>query len=410
MPPSSRLLTRRQWLGHATCAGVAGGMMLRGTAKDGVVEIPPQTMPAYLESYRDPAFGSRVTRITGEPGSRIRNVGGKWAEVARHRYSKIPAWNADQSLLLLGRHDGLPGGLFLDGSTYEPLFGQARSPGTEETWHPKKPEVMFFTKDDLLGEWQVRTDAIKILATFPGYSGLHFGPWEGNFSRDGGRVVLTGKCKKSPVAFAYDLASGKKWPDIWLKGTEVDWVSISPSGRYVVLNGAVSSKRGDQTQVYDLEGSKIGPLWEEYGRPSHYDMSFDSEGEEVAVGVSKSKPDDGRVISRRLRDGRVTVLTSGGYASHASARNVGLPGWAFVTYQHSGPDWEPYWNEVVMVKLDGSQKVRRIAQLRTELTDYLTESHAVPSPDGRRVLWCSNWGAASGRPIASFVAEVPPLD
>jgi hypothetical protein len=126
----------------------------------------------------------------------------------------------------------------------------------------------------------------------------------------------------------------------------------------------------------------------------------------VAVGVSKSEPDEGRVIMRRLKDGRVTVLTSGGYASHTSARNVGLPGWVFVTYQHIGPGWPPYWGEVVMVKLDGSLTVRRIAHLRTNHRDYLTESHAVPSPDGRRVLWCSNWGAKSARPIATFVAEV----
>ncbi len=387
---------------------MAGDAGLKAAAQDGIVEAVPRGMPAYMASYRDPAFGSRVTRITGEPGSRIPKVDGKWAEVARHRYSKVPAWNADQSLLLLGRHAGRPEWLFLDGATYEPLFGQENSPGTEETWHPKKPEVMFFVKGDALGEWDVRAGTTTTLATFPGYADLHFGPWEGNFSRDGGRVVLTGKRGKVPVAFAYEVASGKRWPDIPLKGMEVDWVSISPSGQYVVLNGGITPKRRDQTQVYDLEGRKAGPLWEEYGRPSHYDMTFDHEGEEVAVGVSKSKPDDGRVISRRLRDGRVTVLTSGGYASHASARNVGLPGWVFVTCQHSGPDWPPYWNEVVMVKLDGSQTVRRIAHLRTRLTDYLTESHAVPSPDGRRVLWCSNWGVAAGRPIASFVAEVPP--
>lgn len=363
-------------------------------------------MPGYLESYVDPAFGSKVTRITGEPGSAIRKLNSTWAKIARHRYSKIPAWNCDASLLLLGRHQGRPPLLFLDGVNYQPLFGHDDSPGTEETWHPQKPDVMFFVKDNALGEWNVRTNAITTLATFPGYTDLHFGPWEGNFTRDGGRVVLTGKHGRVPVAFAYDLVKARQWPDLPLKSINVDWVSISPSGNYMVLNGGISAKDGDQTQVYDLDGSKVGPLWEEYGRPSHYDLTFDSDGEEVAVGVSKSDPDDGRVILRRLRDGRVTVLTSGGYASHASARNVGLPGWAFITYQQRGPDWPPYWDEVVMVKLDGSLTVRRIAQLRTRLTDYETEAHAVPSPDGRRVLWCSNWEAGKGKPIATFVAEV----
>jgi hypothetical protein len=60
----------------------------------------------------------------------------------------------------------------------------------------------------------------------------------------------------------------------------------------------------------------------------------------------------------------------------------------------------------VAVKLDGSQTVERIAHLHTNRTDYLTEAHAVPSPDGRRVLWASDWESATGRPIGAYVAEV----
>ncbi len=410
MSAESSWVTRRRWLCRAASAGAAvAGVGLPGPSlvADEPAAVPPLPLPGYLESCLDPAFGSRITRITGKPGTPIPGVaGGLWAEVARHRYSKVPAWNCNQSLLLLGRHQERPSGLFLDGSTYQPLFGGDNSPGTEETWHPKDPDVMFFVKAGVLGEWNVRAGVTTVIATFSRHEDLHFGPWEGNFSRDGTRVVLTGLRDGRPAAFAYDLAEGRAWPDLPLKDCKVDWLSISPSGRYMVLNGAVTSKRGDQTQVFDLDGKKVGPLWEEYGRPSHYDLTLDHEGEEVAVGVSKSEPDEGRVIMRRLKDGRVTVLTSGGYASHTSARNVGLPGWVFVTYQHIGPGWPPYWGEVVMVKLDGSRTVRRIAHLRTNHRDYLTESHAVPSPDGRRVLWCSNWGAKSARPIATFVAEV----
>ena len=175
----------------------------------------------------------------------------------------------------------------------------------------------------------------------------------------------------------------------------------------MVLNGKLQGENGDQTQVYDLEGNKVGQLWEEYGRPSHYDLAIDEEGDDVAVGVSKSNPDDGRVIKRRLKDGKITVLTSGGYASHVSARNVRRPGWAYVTYQLRGPTWPPFWDEVIAVKLDGSMKVERIAHLHTNRTDYLTEAHAVPSPNGNLVLWASAWEAESGRPIAAYVAKRP---
>jgi len=366
---------------------------------------PKISAPGYLESYVDPVFKTTVTRITGIPGSGIPNLNGQWAAIARHHYSKDAAWNCDQSLLFLERHQGHPGALFLDGTTYQPLFAR-QEPGTETRWHPKKPGIMVYVKDNLIGFWDVREDTTRTVTNFPGYSGFHIGPWEGNLSRDGRRLVVEGRKGKDHIAFAYDFEEGRKYPDVLLNEVaDVDWISISASGNYLVLNGQIQGRTSDQTQVYDLQGNKIGNLWEQHGRPSHYDLTLDENGDDIAVGSSRSGPDDGRVIKRRLVDGQVTVLTSGGYASHTSARNVNRPGWVYVTYQHHGPTWPPYWDEVDAVKLDGSLTVERIARLHTKRTDYLTESHAVPSPDGNRVLWASDWEAASGRPIFTLVAQ-----
>lgn len=375
-----------------------------GTA-DQPVEMPKPPQPGYLESYTDPVFGSQITRITGDPGTPIPNLDAKWDVVARHHYSKNAAWNCDGSLLCLARHHGFPSVLFLDGRTYQPLFGRNDTPGAEDRWHPAKPDTMVYVKDSAIGLWNVRENKAEVLATFKDYAKLHIGPWEGNLSRDGRLIVVTGAKAGKPVAFAYDLILGKKWPDLDLGGIDVDWASVSASGRFAVVNGRFNSTKGDQTQVYDLDAKKIGELWPEYGRPTHYDLTFDENGDDIAVGVSKSKPNDGRIIKRRLRDGKVTVLTSGGYASHTSARNVKRPGWVYVTYQHRGPTWPPYWDEVVAVKLDGSMTVERIAHMHTKGTDYLSEAHAVPSPDGKRVLWASNWELPSGRPVGAYVAE-----
>jgi hypothetical protein len=368
-------------------------------------EIPQVSEPDYLKSYVDPMFKTTVTRITGVSGSDIPNINGKWAAIARHHYSKDAAWNCDQSILFLERHQGNPSALFLDGTTYQPLYGR-KEPGTETRWHPKKPGIMVFVKDNLIGYWDVRQDTTQIAVGFSGYSDFHIGPWEGNLSRDGRRIVIEGRKGKDHIAFAYDFEEGRKYPDLILNDvSDVDWVSISASGNYIVLNGQIQGQTSDQTQVYDLAGNKVGSLWEQHGRPSHYDLTIDEGGDDIAVGSSRSGADDGRVIKRRLSDGKVTVLTPGGYASHTSTRNVNRPGWAYVTYQHRGPTWPPYWDEVDAVKLDGSMMVERIAKLHTKRTDYLTESHAVPSPDGNRVLWASDWEAASGRPIFTLVAQ-----
>jgi len=169
-----------------------------------------------------------------------------------------------------------------------------------------------------IGTWNVREDTTEIVAEIgEPYSDFHIGPWEGNLSHDGRWIVVVARKDGSQIAFAYDLENRKKYPDLLLDGVTVDWVSISASGKHVVLNGQIKGETGDQTQIYDLEGKKVGRLWGEYGRPSHYDLTVDADGEDIAVGVSKFKPEDGRVIKRRLRDGKVTVLTEGGYCCAA---------------------------------------------------------------------------------------------
>ena len=370
-----------------------------------VKDIPAIRKPAYLGSYVDPVFGTKVTRITGNPDADIPNINGIWAKVARHHYSKDTAWNCDQSLLYLAIHQGRPNRLFLDGENYAVRFARHNRPGRDMRWHPQRPDIMVYVRDNAIGYWDVRKDTTEVIATFPGYCEFRIGPGEGNLSIDGRLIVVVGKKGENRIAFAYDLEKKHKYPDLILNDVRVDWVSVSASGRYVVLCGRINSERGDQTQVYDLKGSKVTELWEKYGRPSHYDLTIDENGDDIAVGVSKSKPDVGRVIKRRLRDGKVTVLTSGGYAGHTSTRNVRRPGWAYVTYQGRGSAWPPYWDEVVAVKLDGSMTAERIAHLHTKRIDYLTEAHAVPSPDGKRVLWASNWESANGRPIGTYVAD-----
>lgn len=369
-----------------------------------VKDIPAIRKPAYLESYVDPVFGTKVTRITGNPDADIPNVNGKWAKVARHHYSKDAAWNCDQTLLCLGKHQGRPNKVFLDGENYAVRFTRHGGPGREIRWHPQRPDIMVYVRDNAIGYWDVRKDTTEVIVTFPGYCEFRIGPWEGNLSLDGRLIVVVGMKGENRIAFAYDIEQKQKYPDLVLNDVTIDWVSVSASGKYIVLNGEIDGGK-DRTQVYDLAGNKTTKLWKKYGRPSHYDMTIDENGDDIAVGVSKSKPDVGRVIKRRLRDGKVTVLTSGGYAGHTSTRNVRRPGWAYVTYQGRGSAWPPYWDEVVAVKLDGSMTAERIAHLHTKRIDYLTEAHAVPSPDGKRVLWASNWESANGRPIGTYVAD-----
>ncbi len=177
---------------------------------------------------------------------------------------------------MLGRHHGFPSLLFLDGTSYQPLFGRNDPPGVERRWLPADPAGMVFTEDDMIGYWDVASDAREIVVRLgDGYSDFHIGPWEGDLSRDGRFVAVVGQKGGRHVAFAYDLHARRKHPDLVLDGIGVDWVSVSASGRYIVLNGAVDGGGSDQTRVFDLDGRPVGKPWSESGRPSHYDLTLD---------------------------------------------------------------------------------------------------------------------------------------
>ena len=65
--------------------------------------------------------------------------------------------------------------------------------------------------------------------------------------------------------------------------------------------------------------------------------------------------------------------------------------------------------EIYAVKLDGSQGVQRFGRHRSNNTDYEAAAFAVPSPDGKRVAFRSNWGASSGRPVQTYVLDARQL-
>src|SRR5205823_4229631 len=80
---------------------------------------------------------------------------------------------------------------------------------------------------------------------------------------------------------------------------------------------------------------------------------------------------------------------------HISMRSIDRPGWAYVDYFQE--DGKRFSDEVVAVKLDGSKAVQRFAHKHSVFDKcYRCESHPAPSPDGRRILFASNWAEHCG--------------
>ena len=376
-------------------------------ARTRTVVTPSMPYPGYLEAVTDAAFGTPFTRVT-DPGETILPGTSCKPAYCTHRYSSSQAWNADQSLLLIV--NGCSGFCFLDGSTYVPLFH--RTVPNECEWHPVDPALMICVSGNEVYTWNPRSDIRTAVYAFTQYNNLQFGPYKGNPSRDGTRLVVRATNGQGElVAFAYDISAQRKYPDIKLTNLSGrnGYCTISPSGRYVFCANTTSDGT-DTAYVFTVDGVQL-QHWTEHHRPGHGDMTIDADGSDVYVGISKASPDRYHIIKRRLVDGAVTDLAPYGEGQHASIRNINRPGWVFVTYAGAFPAFAvqlggtPFFQEVIALRIDGSGELRRIIQTHNIKYDYWNESHASPSPDGSQIIWSSNWGHAGG-PVADFVARL----
>ena len=65
-----------------------------------------------------------------------------------------------------------------------------------------------------------------------------------------------------------------------------------------------------------------------------------------------------------------------------------------------------YSDELLAIKLDKSKTVRQLVYMHTNNTDYIAQSHSVPSPNGKRVIFGSNWEVDRGRPVHTYVVDI----
>ncbi len=437
--------------------GAAGAAVLSlslGLAAIAACASPPvrDARPAYLANGADTVTGCRVTRVSGNPGEPLQGaVHGVWGTDSRHHYSKDQPWNADGSLLAIeNRGGGEPTVVLLDGNTYQPLHGRTAYKLAEFRWHPRRANIQIGLRApdslvwyDPIAERVVRGWKLPIRP-------IGIGLGEGNTSDDGRFLALANRdsivivdMDPQPPNVAYADGNRRFGPVYAVGACSLDVAapeafdmgnaSVSSSGHYVDLKfgGRSGDSTADAHRIYEVDSTTLAlkphtmadaslRCGSFQARPNgwifptkHADLArdpFDGDEDVIIGGRSCPGSDLGRVVMVRLRDGKVTALTDPhGEASvwHVSTRNLQRPGWAYVTYLTM--PGKRYSGQIVAVKLDGSLTVEPITSHHSVSAKcYRCEAQAVPSPDGRRVMFASNWAEdcpeCAGE-ISAFVAD-----
>lgn len=411
----------------ATSEGKSGGAAVTVTAgtsgascslvTDWSVRTQPAlAKPGYLQPITEPTFGTRLVRISGDPGTPIGGgVSGTWPSTARHEYSKVQAWSADGKLLALTKMSGAvgPGGqLYLDGDTYQPLLARTH-PGPEARWHPTLPDVMIYVASNgSIGHWNVRTNTSTLKFTTTAYSNAYMGNYEGNPSFDG-RYILVNATRNSDgraVVYVVDISAGTKTADTdvlaqgFATAADMDFAGVSASGNYFMLWGKINGV-AQAAKIFTRDGALV-QTWTDF-RVGHLDLGYDAAGNEVMFTAAASGTNGKKFLARRLDNGAVTLVSPAiSYDWHASTKNYGRGGWGYGdTGDRTGTALD---GQVYALKLDGSMTVERLAFHRSTSSSYDAQPQASVSPDGRRVIFASDWGVAGG-PVQTYVVDTRPL-
>jgi hypothetical protein len=269
--------------------------------------------------------------------------------------------------------------------------------------------AVYLNGSGAVGHWNVRTNTSTTKVSAPsGYSGAELGPSEGNLSADG-RYLAAKMVRSSDghlVAQAVDIDGGTRGAVIDLTAaniSDLDWVSISAGGGYVVAYGVIDGAK-QRTKVWSRDGTAVG-YWQDYTF-GHYDLGVDPSGNEVAFGAVGQSPYSHHFIARRLDTGTIKDLTGAVTSFNWHATTRGQAGWGYAaTNDKTGYALD---GEIYGVKLDGSFTIQRYAHHRTNNVDYDSAPFPTPSPDGKRVVFASNW-ESTGRPVQTYVVDVRPI-
>jgi len=384
--------------------------LLQGKASMPVVA---RTLPAKGEYFTEPDFGSRMIRITDvakDFGSRV----------AVPLYSTMPAWNADESLLLLYVTMPERGHALFDGHTYRFVRMLDIAPADVEQvyWDPKDPDVLWYLYD-----WEQSGQSLRQLIRYHVRAGRKEVVHRfANCDRPYGDQINGGgdpqynswdnklwglRCRRGyPLgdAFSFRLDTGRESARVTMR--DVTPVAC-PSGQCLWMPSEKASALLDPdtlavTRRLALDGGE------------HGDLGLDRTGEDFFASSQYDGANVGSVVVEFLRSGRILPLISprSGYpyppsGTHISAVAFDAPGWLAVSIV--GRATGGLLDSEVLLADVNSGAVCRLGHHRSLGSDgpngYWAEPHVTISPHATRAVFASDWNG--GAAVDTYVVETP---
>jgi hypothetical protein len=359
--------------------------------------------PPAGEIYTDERFKTSINRVSD--ATRIRDVaaGSGHVPFVAVEYSTMSPFNQDNSRLLLqhGSYFGLYDGSrkFLKNLPFEV------NSSSEPRWSRTAANILYYHAGNQLKQLDVSSNRASVIHTFTEYSRID-GAGESDICFDGNHLVLAGDKR---FIFVFDLKTGKKGGVLDSGMQPFDSLYITPDDHVTVTWLASGAHAGIELFDNDMKFlRRVAPVG------GHMDVTRDSDGEEILLWANAADPKpvcDNGIVKIRLSDAHQTCLIKFDWtlATHVSATDNS--GWFFVeTYNPRDVDtatgWKPFTNEILQVKLDGSE-VRRIAHHRSRPFDSYNYTPRVSSSrDGSRVVFASNFGLPAPADLQTVPQEL----
>jgi hypothetical protein len=309
-------------------------------------------------------------------------------------YSTMTPFNGDNSNILLvhqsyfGLYDG-------SGSYLRDLPLEINS-SSQPRWSRSDNHTIYYIHGNQLKTYDISSGAMSILHTFGEYSAIS-GMGESDISLDGDHFVFAGD---NEFIFVYQISKDTKFTVFDAGNRPFDSLYITPDNNVIVSWDTAGNVRYTGQELFDIKMTFLRQVGHADG---HKDLTTDANGDEVLIWTNSGDPSpipncNNGIVKIRLADASQTCLLQLDWSLAVNVSGPDNSGFVYVdAYAPGNPTpssgWAAYTNELLQVKLDGSQALR-LAHHRSRpygANTYNWQPRMSTSRDGSRVVYSSDY-------------------